>query len=684
MKERACKKILSLLLAAVLATTGLGGALQVTSAYAAGTPGAANDGIDFDALTGNGIYYGTYDHATSVQNNNDNKGDLVTGREGRAAPILWNVMGEEGTDGKLALLSKYVLDTKQFYFSTGYSGANAYNQSVIRNFLTGGFMNSFTVGEQAAMATTQVVTGMYDFNTGAELTGMLPYQIDPFPLTTNDKVYLPWGRHYDGKVHWTAGNDISGGGMPDNTATLKNGTGVSWRLRSADSRADMYGANSALIVDFSGNIDGSNVVSAFGVRPVFKLNPSSVIFASEIVSSGGDGMGTIAADPNYTAAGDGAQNYKLTILNDSIKLDSLNAPGGAPLTGSGETLTIAPMGTLALTGTISGGAEKLAYKIVDRSGGGIVGYCAGNATNVSVASAKLTQGGSYTLYVWAQKDNEKNSNEASQPMYFTLNVQEPSAPTITGPTSMTLAEGYAAASTDVYTLTGTTPIMVRPSDSRFIWDTVNQKLNIPDGLAGGSYVVTLTAGNGTSPDAKLDFTLTVTSYDTGDPDPAYILRTLHDSATGIRVSGRIHRRATLAVRDMTLGDDPACEAIRTRMDGGGLVLLVGQDISLSRGFTGSLTITIPLPIGYNGETVTILHCANGVLKTYTTTVTDGEAMFTVTSLSSFAIFQSGITVPDTVIANPPKTGDERTSAGFAVLALAALCGAVAAMKRRKV
>ena len=683
MKERACKKILPLLLAAVLVTTGLGGAPQVTSAYAAGTPGAANDGIDFDAFTGNGIYYGTYDHATSVQNNNDNKGDLVTGREGRAVPILWNVMGEEGTDGNVALLSKYVLDTAGFYFSTGYSGANAYNRSILRNFLTGEFMNSFTAWEQAAMATTQVVTGMYDFNIGAELTGALSYQIDPFPLTTNDKVYLPWGRHYDGKVHWTAGNDISGGGMSDNTATLKNGTGVSWRLRSADSRAGTYGVNFALIVDPSGNIDGSNVVSAFGVRPVFKLNPSSVIFTSEIVSSGGDGMGTITADSNYTAAGGGVNNYKLTILDDSIKLDRLNAPGGAPLTGSGETLTIAPGGTFALTGAIGGGAEKLAYKIVDRSGSRIVGYGAGDATNLSVASTNLAQGGSYTLYVWAQKDNEKNSNEASQPMYFTLNVQEPSAPTITGPTSMRLNEGYAAASTGAYTVAGTTPIMVRSSNPQFTWDIVNRTLNIPAGLSGGSYQVTLTASNGTNPDAKLNFTLTVIPCDSGDPEPEYIFRTLHDSATGVRVSGKIHRRAALTVRDMILGHDPACEAIRARMAGGDF-LLVGQDISLSHGFTGPLTITISLPSGYTRETVTILYCANGALKTSTATVTDGEAAFTVTSFSPFAVFQPGIAMPDIVITNPPKTGDEKTSAGFAMLALAALCAAVAAMKRRKV
>ena len=67
-------------------------------------------------------------------------------------------------------------------------------------------------------------------------------------------------------------------------------------------------------------------------------------------------------------------------------------------------------------------------------------------------------------------------------------------------------------------------------------------------------------------------------------------------------------------------------------------LILDKDISLSQGFTGMLTITISVGAAYNGQTVTILHCADGTLQTLTATVTDGKAVFSVTSLSPVAIF----------------------------------------------
>ena len=132
---------------------------------------------------------------------------------------------------------------------------------------------------------------------------------------------------------------------------------------------------------------------------------------------------------------------------------------------------------------------------------------------------------------------------------------------------------------------------------------------------------------------------------------AYILRTLTDSPTGICVSGIIHSHAVLTVNDMTLGDSPACDAIRRRMNNDDDILLFDKDISLSQGFTGTLTLTIPVGTQYNGRTVTILHCASGTLRTYTATVTDGNAVFSVTSLSPFAVFIKHDSD------NIPKTGD---------------------------
>ncbi len=76
------------------------------------------------------------------------------------------------------------------------------------------------------------------------------------------------------------------------------------------------------------------------------------------------------------------------------------------------------------------------------------------------------------------------------------------------------------------------------------------------------------------------------------------------------------------------------------------MLLLGKDISLSHGFIGTLTMTIPVGAQYNGQTVTILHCAGETLQTYTATVAGGKAVFSVTSLSPFAVFAEISPAPD--------------------------------------
>jgi len=88
----------------------------------------------------------------------------------------------------------------------------------------------------------------------------------------------------------------------------------------------------------------------------------------------------------------------------------------------------------------------------------------------------------------------------------------PVAPGITGPTAMTLTEGYTATTTEAYTITGTSPITVtRTGDTRITWNNTTKKLNIPAGLTAGTYPVTIAVSNGTAPDAAITFTLTVTA-----------------------------------------------------------------------------------------------------------------------------------------------------------------------------
>ncbi|OQB20843.1 MAG: hypothetical protein BWY11_02268 [Firmicutes bacterium ADurb.Bin182] len=118
----------------------------------------------------------------------------------------------------------------------------------------------------------------------------------------------------------------------------------------------------------------------------------------------------------------------------------------------------------------------------------------------------------------------------------------------------------------------------------------------------------------------------------------YPFRTLTDSETGISVSGYIREDAVLTVDDMELHDDPFCNEIRRLMNDDDYVLLLGKDISLSEGFKGTLTVTMPVGMRCNGKTVSILHCTGLTLQKYTAKVADGKAVFNVISLSPFAVF----------------------------------------------
>ncbi|HWR19903.1 MAG TPA: leucine-rich repeat domain-containing protein [Clostridia bacterium] len=160
-----------------------------------------------------------------------------------------------------------------------------------------------------------------------------------------------------------------------------------------------------------------------------------------------------------------------------------------------------------------------------------------------------------------------------------------------------------------------------------------------------------------------------------------VQRTLTSSVQGISVSGLIHRSAELIVQNMVLHQEGicnACTAIRKAQSKGQLIL--GFDIDLTRDFSGPLTISIPIGNQHNGGTVTILHCVNGRLETLAATVADGKATFTVTSLSPFAVTTG---LQDSMVSNPPNTGDAANPTGFVMLGLAALCSGYLVMKRRK-
>lgn len=85
------------------------------------------------------------------------------------------------------------------------------------------------------------------------------------------------------------------------------------------------------------------------------------------------------------------------------------------------------------------------------------------------------------------------------------------APTITGPTTMVLEEGYDATSSGAFTITGApVPAVLKASgDVKIAWNDTTKKLDIAQGLEIGNYPVVLTVTNGVVPSATSTFTLIV-------------------------------------------------------------------------------------------------------------------------------------------------------------------------------
>ncbi|GHV30515.1 hypothetical protein FACS1894177_03220 [Bacteroidia bacterium] len=413
--------------------------------------GQRSHGVDFAALTNpaNKVYYGQYKHRTSP-----------SARDSETRPVLWRTMGEEASDGKLSLFSEYVLDNHTFH-GTSVNGSNYYPNSDIHKWLDVAFRDEiFSATEYSSAAGPEIVTGIHHAITGNPITGS--YSVDGYTYPSAlpwriavSRIYLPWSIFglTNAGVYWTAGNNAPSGRLgtsAESIGTYRNGTTVAYWTRTAA----YNNATQVLNVSTNGSIvsPGTTATSLLGVRPAFKINPTEVLFASEIKTSANTANGETNADgTNYAAPAAGTKNFKLTILNSALTYGTLTNVGGLILTtGSTETIPAVPGGTVAVTASGATAGTFLTCKIVNSSGA-IVGYKQGSNTSLTVNATNLSGAnlafGNYTVYVWAQKNNDKISHEGSVPKYFTLIVAPLDAeiPTIgTQPTDASYAQNAAA------------------------------------------------------------------------------------------------------------------------------------------------------------------------------------------------------------------------------------------------
>ncbi|MCL2010971.1 MAG: DUF6273 domain-containing protein [Synergistaceae bacterium] len=404
--------------------------------------------------------------------------------------ILWHVVYD--TDSGTRTLWTTTNMGDRAYDTTHSGGTHQdWSGSDICAWLNGTFYDgAFDLAEQGAIAT--------NYGTANEAYGW-------GTIDSRQKIVLPsvaeigngtatgdWG------IAYTGGTDGRRG----------FGAGDEWWLRSPGDGPDL-----AAYVNSDGHVydDGPLVISALGVRPALKINLSSVLFTS--AASGASAKPpTVSAD--LTAATTTSGAVKFTVLSSLLTLSSTATVGTVA---AGDTVSI------PYTGAITG-ADRYVSCVIVSSGGAVLFYgklvdCTGGNANgtasFTVPAAADLPDGAYTIKLFNEECNGDNETDfAGTPVDIPMTVNSaPIAPGITGPTTMSLEQGYAATSTGAFSTTGSpSPTVTKTSgDAAITWNNVMQRLDIAAGLAAGTYPIVLTASNGTLPDATATFTLTVNS-----------------------------------------------------------------------------------------------------------------------------------------------------------------------------
>lgn len=134
------------------------------------------------------------------------------------------------------------------------------------------------------------------------------------------------------------------------------------------------------------------------------------------------------------------------------------------------------------------------------------------------------------------------------------------------------------------------------------------------------------------------------SDSTSEDSPSYIHRILTDKVTGVTVAGnQINEYAVLTVKPAVLHPigDAGCDILRAAQGAGRVLSL--YDISLSHGFYGNVTVSIPVE-DRDGQTMTLVRCVGGNLTLSNATADRGMVTVTVDSLSPFVLLNDVYTL----------------------------------------
>lgn len=426
--------------------------------------------------------------------------------------------------------------------------------------------------------------------------------------------------------------------------------------------------NSGAITITGGEVISTGGSQAAGIGGAFGGTAGTItISGGTVIATGGTGgAGIGGGDSGIGSPGNGGTVY---ISGGSVKATGTsggedigkgrdgtvsgtltNGPGGSPLYLT--TVTLDGVGPGTAVHSLTTGSTYGTEDMQTDTSGNLYLYL---PESTHTTAAQTTDGGSPATIREYTGDIVTNVGGSSGTLSLVFIP-------VTGITGVPTA---ARAGTDL-TLTGTA-VPANASNKAIIWSLTDGGTtgaaitgNILSTTAPGSVIVTATITNGVAEttDYTQDFTINVNTAPAGsDNDGSH---TLTESATGITVSGAGIRSGTkLIIKPLSLhepGQCAACDTIRQYMADNSLTVLFDADLSLSRSCSGGLTISIPVGTQYDGQTLTLLHCHDGVLETLTAMVVDGQAVFTLSALSPVALVTNTADAAE-ALDNIPITGD---------------------------
>jgi hypothetical protein len=416
------------------------------------------------------VWIGKYKHASKLKAKGQKSAytEPAVAYEKSMKPILWHIMGSEGSNKVQTLVSEYVIDSKPFN-SISSSKSFDYTKSSLRKWLNGAFLKkSLSAVESKSLKKNNVVQKMYDEKKKKWVKGKFTTYWDKtttkFPKTAKgDKVYISWnlknspsGNEMGWPCYWDFKNTTSvwnkrgilKGSLKDVRNDYDNEifkavpykyalfTKKTIKERFRDSvwirdptkeyikaEAKYYDMLRAKAV--SGTL--RNGYSKF----INEMSRSPWPYASDHIRPGNNSSSSYGIRPIIrldtkkvlsfsSKTVSGKTGLKLTLISSAVKLDSLSYAGGKLK--DGATITITANDKLKLTGK-GKGHDTLAYKILSAtpSKGVVISSGKGTKKGLEINAISL-EAGSYKLYVWAQKNHGGYSNEGSTPKLINLSV----------------------------------------------------------------------------------------------------------------------------------------------------------------------------------------------------------------------------------------------------------------------